>query len=87
MKTNENVAKAIQMVKDFDFEWRYDDYAYSNGLDRWAKNYMRRFVQFVHEECKEHEEQLRNLWIARWKRNFEEVESIQQQLMAIGITP
>jgi hypothetical protein len=54
------------------------------GLDRWAKNYMRRFVQFVHEECKEHEEQLRNLWIARWKRNFEEVESIQQQLMAIA---
>jgi hypothetical protein len=38
----------------------------------------------VHEECNEVEEQLRNLWIARWKRNFEEVENIKQQLMAIA---
>jgi hypothetical protein len=84
MTTNENIAKAIQMVKDFDFEWRFDDYAYSKGLDEWAKNYMRRFVKFVHTECQECEEQLRNLWIARKERNFEKVESIQEQLMAIA---
>lgn len=84
MTTKENIEKAIQMVKNFDFEWRYDDYAYSKGLDEWAKNYMRRFVKFVHEECNEVEEQLRNLWIARWKRNFEEVETIKQKLMAIA---
>lgn len=83
MATKEKIQKAIEMINDFDFEWRRSDYAYSQKLDVNAYNEMKAFVNFVKNECNNLETLLRQLWVANYNRDKNEIERINKLLSTI----
>lgn len=83
MATKEKIAQAIQMINDFDFAWRMSDYAYTNGLAQQAAKKMKEFANYIHTECSYAETTLRQLWVANYNRDKNEIERINKLLSTI----
>ncbi len=83
MATKEKIAQAIQMINNFDFAWRMSDYAYTNGLAQQAAKKMKEFANYIHTECSYAETTLRQLWIANYKGDRQEIERLKNLLPTI----
>ena len=83
MATKEKIQKAMAMINDFDFSWRMCDYAYTNGVAHQAKQKMKEFANYIHTECSNAETTLRQLWIANYKGDRQEIERLKNLLPTI----
>jgi len=83
MATKEKIQKAMEMINDFDFAWRMSDYAYTNGLAQQAAKKMKEFANYIHTECSYAETTLRQLWVANYNRDKNEIERINKLLSTI----
>lgn len=66
METISTIKKALSILKNHDFYYMMDDYAYSNGAVERAKASMRNFVKVTDTLPSETRQMLRDLWIATY---------------------
>lgn len=66
MTTHEIIKKALQILKQHDFYWMMNDYAYTNGEREKAKANMRSFVKTIKALPSEVSELMKKLWIAEY---------------------